>query len=166
MDKEWNLDDYQMKWLIVNRVLHGVYEKKEMIPDEVLLIADLYEGKMEERIGWNFPMSLVKKFKKHPLLSYSENADYVILYRKGDIETKRHELQHARYAMDENFRREVSEIWRSFTEKERRICKEMLLRMKYPDREEILLDEFQAYYYTEKPNFFGISRSNEKTHKR
>ena len=31
----------------------------------------------------------------------------------------------------------------------------MLLKMKYKNEREILIDEFQAYYYTEKPNFFG-----------
>ena len=32
----------------------------------------------------------------------------------------------------------------------------MLKKMGYPDdKEEILIDEFQAYYYTEKKNFFG-----------
>ena len=32
---------------------------------------------------------------------------------------------------------------------------DMLLRMKYRNDEEILIDEFQAYYYSEKSNFFG-----------
>ena len=27
--------------------------------------------------------------------------------------------------------------------------------MKYKNEREILIDEFQAYYYTEKSNFFG-----------
>lgn len=32
---------------------------------------------------------------------------------------------------------------------------DMLLRMKYKNDLEILIDEFQAYYFTEKSNFFG-----------
>ena len=32
---------------------------------------------------------------------------------------------------------------------------DMLLRMKYRNDIDILIDEFQAYYYTENPNFFG-----------
>ena len=32
---------------------------------------------------------------------------------------------------------------------------DMLLKMKYKNDNKILIDEFQAYYYTEKSNFFG-----------
>jgi hypothetical protein len=147
-----------MKWVVINRVLHGMYEKKETISDDLLSIADGYEGRIPNRVGFNFPMSFVKAVHRgHNLLHYESKADYVIVYRKGDIQTKRHELQHAKYGMDKEYRVRVRHLWDSFDPTERDRIKALLVKMKYPDREEILLDEFQAYYFTEKPNFFGVA---------
>jgi hypothetical protein len=157
---EWNITQSEgtgrMKWVIEDRILHGMYEKKEGIPDEVLAIANEYEGKIPNRIGFNFPMSFVRSINKnHSILRYESDAEYVIVYRNGDLQTKRHELQHAKYGMKEEYRKEVKQLWDSLTTKERDRITAMLVTMRYPNREEILLDEFQAYYFTEKPNFFG-----------
>jgi hypothetical protein len=156
-----------MKWIIEDRVLHGIYEKKEGISDDLIQIADQYEGKMADRIGLNFPMSFVKSVmdKSYRLLSYEKDVDYIIVYCKGDIQTKRHELQHAKYAMRKEYREEVHQLWNSLMIGERKRIKAMLLKMKYPDREEILLDEFQAYYFTEKANFFGAIKSSSRSRK-
>ncbi len=149
-----------MKWFIMDRVVHGVYEKKETISDDLLFIADGYEGHIPNRIGFNFPMSYIKMHhKKHALLQYESKADYIIVYRKGDVNTKRHELQHAKYGMDKEYRVKVAHVWYSLDSETRDRIKAILLKMKYPDREEILIDEFQAYYFTEKDNFFGVTLS-------
>jgi hypothetical protein len=143
-----------LEFNVKDKVLHIIYDFKKDITREIIEIANSYEGEMNNRIGFNFPMSFVKKIKpKSLLLSYK--ADYVIVYKKGDIQTKKHELQHVLYALDEIFKCNVVLLWNSFTEDYRKNVIQILLNMNYPNNFEILLDEFQAYYYTEKPNFFG-----------
>jgi hypothetical protein len=67
--------------------------------------------------------------------------------------TKKHELQHAKYYIDNEFRESVKKLWDSFDSKYKTKVISMLQKMGYP--EHVMLDEFQAYYFTEKPNFFN-----------
>jgi hypothetical protein len=143
-----------MTFRVKERVLHFIYQYITDVPDFIITICDAYEGPIKDRIGFNFPMSVVKRVDpKSTLLSYE--ADYFIGYQKRDIITKRHELQHAKYYMDPAFRREVKELWESFPASFQTRTTQRLLKMNYPNNPDILLDEFQAYYFTEKPNFFG-----------
>lgn len=143
-----------MEYLSKDDILHIIYNKKEDISKEIIEIANLYEGEMKNRIGFNFPISFVKKhFPKSKLLSYK--VQYVIVYQKKDIQTKKHELQHAFYALNESFRSQVLSLWNSFPLSYQQKITSLLLKMNYPNTSEILLDEFQAYYFTEKSNFFG-----------
>lgn len=149
-----------MKSTVLHRILHLEVEKDlSEIPSSVKAVFDTYEGELKGRIGCNAPMDFIRSLdKKHPFFSpYFEDADYVILYRKGDILTKKHELQHAKYHMDTQFRLQVLHLWETFPEKRRNQIVSMLKKMNYAD--EVLLDEFQAYYYTEKEGFFGNPRS-------
>ena len=88
--------------------------------------------------------------------TYWDTADYVIVYPKNDIQTKKHELLHALYAMNPHYRSHVNALWDSLTKKEQDRIYSVLRQLHYPDDPTLLLDEFQAYYYTEKPSFFGI----------
>jgi hypothetical protein len=143
-----------MEFSIKDLILHITYNKKENISKEIMEIANAYEGEIKERIGFNFPISFVKKtFPKSSLLSYK--VEYVIVYQKKDIHTKKHELQHALYALSPPLQLQVKELWESFSKSYKNKVTELLLKMKYPNDEKILLDEFQAYYFTEKENFFG-----------
>ena len=138
---------------IHHRVLHIIYRTLHDITDTIHTIANAYEGVIPGRIGFNFPMRLVKKL--YPLCNIAKyDADYVIVYKKGDIATKRHEVQHAKYDMDPVFKKEVQKLWDSFSEQMQEKVHSTLRRMNYPDRHSLLLDEFQAYYFTEKKNFF------------
>lgn len=138
-------------------VLHIIYKKS--IPKYVEDIADLYEGKIENRIGINFPVSIVTKYKGNikEIKERIKDKDikYVVVYKKGDKLTKDHELMHAKYHMDESHKDKVREIWDNMKESSRKTVIVMLKKMGYPDNMDILVDEFQAYYYTEKKNFFG-----------
>jgi hypothetical protein len=147
-----------MKWLIHRRILHGVYEKKEDIPEEVNELATRYEGAIPTRTGWNIPMAFARQhIQKDSLFRpYLEEADYIIVYPKNDIQTKKHELLHAVYAMNPSYRSQVTTLWESLTKKEQERIHAVLLHLHYPNDPAILLDEFQAYYYTEKSSFFGI----------
>jgi hypothetical protein len=137
----------------VDNILHIVYIDK--IPDEIIKIADIYEGKIENRIGINFPMNIVDEYKGETQIKKYESVKYVIVYKKGDKLTKEHELMHAKYYMDEKYKDKIKKMWKDMEDKNKDKVKKMLKKMGYPDNEDILMDEFQAYYYTEKANFFG-----------
>jgi hypothetical protein len=134
-----------------HRVLHIIYHTLHDITDTIYDIANAYEGAIPGRIGFNFPMRLVKKL--YPTCTIAKyDADYVIIYKKGDIATKRHEVQHAKYDMDPVFKKDVQTLWDSFSVQMQEKIRSRLRRMNYPHS--LLLDEFQAYYFTEKKNFF------------
>ena len=138
---------------IHHRILHIIYQTLHDITNTIHTIANAYEGHIPGRIGFNFPMRFVKK--NHPTSDMAKyDADYVIVYKKGDIATKRHELQHAKYDMDPDYKKEVQTLWDSLSTLNQEKVRSRLRRMNYPDRETLLLDEFQAYYFTEKKNFF------------
>lgn len=135
-------------------VLHLVYDQVKDIPADILQIGSAYEGDIPGRIGWNFPMDFIRThFPRHALLKHK--ADYVIIYQKGDIQTKKHELQHAKYHMDAAYQATVRALWDSFSHTFQKKVTILLRNMKYPNDPHILLDEFQAYYFTERPSFFG-----------
>ena len=138
---------------IHHRVLHIIYQTLHDITDTIHTIANAYEGVIPGRIGFNFPMRLVRKL--YPTSNIAKyDADYVIVYKKGDIATKRHEVQHAKYDMDPVYRKDIQTLWDSFSVQMQEKVRSTLRRMNYPDRHSLLLDEFQAYYFTEKKNFF------------
>ena len=143
-----------MKFVEQDHILHIIYDRGEELPESILEICNQYEGKIPERIGSTFPMDFVKKmFPSHSLLKY--NAKYVIAYQKGDILTKKHEMCHASFYLDPVYRQKIETMWASFSTAYQKKVHGMLQKMKYPNDPQLLLDEFQAYYFTEKPNFFG-----------
>lgn len=152
---------FNMEWKIVDRVLHGCYESKDDIPKEIFDLADQYEGVIPGRMGWNIPFSFLNQqsdiYSKKIIKMYGKNAEYLVVYPKQDRQTKEHELLHAKYAMNKTYRDEVKMLWNSLTKREKIRVHRLLCHLHYPDDPNIQLDEFQAYYYTEKPNFFGIS---------
>jgi hypothetical protein len=150
-----------MKTYEKDDVLHIVFTEKDIETSnmkEIVEIADRYEGRVNHRHGFNFPMEIVRSFvknKKSFLSPYIHTSHYVISYKEGDVLTKKHELQHAKYFIDKTFSNTVKVLWESFPSSYQKRVTEMLLKMGYPNDTNILLDEFQAYYFTEKPFFFG-----------
>ena len=150
-----------MKMYEKDMVLHIVFKEKDIGTSnmkEIIDIADTYEGRVNHRQGFNFPMEIVRsvvKNKKSCFSPYLNTSEYVISYKDGDILTKKHELQHATYFIDQTFSKKVKSLWESFPSSYQKRVISMLLRMGYPNNANILLDEFQAYYFTEKPFFFG-----------
>ena len=143
-----------MLYQILQKVLHIVYTDKDKTSSDfqnINKIADRYEGTISNRTGFNFPMNIVEK--SNLLRKYE--ADYIIVYKKGDVLTKKHELRHAMYFLDKEYRLSVKTLWNSLSSSSQSSILAMLLKMKYPNDFTILLDEFQAYYYTEKKGFFG-----------
>jgi hypothetical protein len=58
--------------------------------------------------------------------------------------------------MSTTYKQEVQSLWSSLSTSQQKKVISVLRALQYPDDPEILLDEFQAYYYTESPRFFGI----------
>ena len=139
-------------------VLHIEYKKMDDIPVYVKKISDQYEGEIKDRIGFNFPMEFVEKNDKKvygDMIKKYGDIKYVIVYKKGDVLTKKHELCHAKYALDKDYKNKVLLLWDSLGKKYKDGVLKMLKNMNYPDNMDILIDEFQAYFYTEKSGFFG-----------
>jgi hypothetical protein len=149
-----------MSFKIEENILHIEYDSAKKIPDYIYEIADEYEGKIKNRLGFNFPMKFAldfskKKNKKAFDLLGKIDAKYVIVYKKGDVLTKKHEMCHAKYALDLSYQEKVKQLWNSLSTSYKDNVIKMLKKMNYPENTEILIDEFQAYYYTEKKGFFG-----------
>lgn len=145
-----------IEYKCVDGVVHIIYSN--IIPTYIEEIADMYEGKIDNRIGINFPINIALKYngKGSENITRFNDAKYVIVYKKGDKLTKEHELMHAKYYMDEKYKEKINNIWCDMKERSRDKVINILKKMGYPeDKEDILIDEFQAYYYTEKKNFFG-----------
>ena len=148
-----------MKIVEKDRILHIIFDDKTDTSEMKFIIemADLYEGHVMNRQGFNFPMKIVQTFCKRNVgkkyIGYINKCDYVIAYKDGDILTKKHELQHAKYFTDPSFVHKVRELWDSFPLNYQKKVTNMLIKMGYPADK--ILDEFQAYYFTEKQSFFG-----------
>ena len=137
-----------------DKILFVAYDDIDEII-ELQPFADKYEGKISGRYGLNFPFHLMKSKNPSKFISkiLKYQAEYLIAYKKGDIVTKKHEMQHAKYYIDSEYRDSIKKLWDSFDSKYKSNVISMLGKMGYP--EHVMLDEFQAYYYTEKTNFFG-----------
>lgn len=119
-----------------------VFKTKEEMSSKMESSASEYEGFVPGRNGYNFP---------------NKDGSYTIAYVKSDIMTKNHELRHAKYYFDIKYREEVQTLWNSFNCKDQSVVKKFLERCGY--KEEFFLDEFQAYWFTEKNprRFFGLA---------
>lgn len=116
---------------------------------EVFSGAERYEGKIPKSIGFNFPCKILQR-DTEPVLTYLANknrCEYVIAHMEGDEETQRHELSHARYFFDEDYRRQVNDSWKRLQEtnpsKYREIVRNFQ-RSNYQDS--VFVDEFAAFY--------------------
>jgi len=120
------------------------------------------EGKTTvPRVGHNFPVTALQDAIKRGCVegrqlmhSLTPKIRYVVAYLTGDVLTKNHELQHAKYYLDSGYREKIVALWNGLEHKKKAYIECFLKRLGYPQH--VWLDEFQAYYMTEKPNFFGI----------
>lgn len=144
-----------LQFEVHHRVLHLLYGSQDTLPAECIALANEYEGYVPGRVGLNFPMSIAARTAL--FLPYQSAVDYIIVYRKGDLATKRHELQHARYFMEEDYRRAVQQEWDSWTDAYReKVIRVLTKQMNYPaDSLDRLMDEYQAYQTTERISPFG-----------
>jgi hypothetical protein len=124
------------------------------------------EGAVPRRTGHNFEINYADIRMKRTDVTHEErtlynqlhvvcpDVKYVVAWKRGDDLTRRHELQHAKFATNAEFREKVLRIWNTVLSNRQRGCVVAFLRRcGYPD--EVMIDEFQAYYYTERRGFFG-----------
>lgn len=128
------------------------FTSKERMNTMLAPISNMYEGALNQhREGHNFPSVYISP--EHPFYKHIDAACvYVIgVYKPGSIP---HELLHARFYADPVYRVHITEEWNALPETSRTHITQFLKRLGYADN--VLIDEYQAYRYTEKPNFFGI----------
>lgn len=116
------------------------FKNKEIMKAFLEKNANKYEGFIKDRQGYN----------------YRNGKEYVIGYVIGDIDTKKHELLHAKYFADANYRKEIKKLWASLSSGEQDKVIKVLTDLGYPKK--VHLDEFQAYLNSERnpKRFFGL----------
>ncbi len=143
-----------MRATIQNEILILHFEGNRDKMNELLdPFSNAYEGVLYNREGHNFPaIHLSKTNPKHILYQYRNMCKYVIgVYNGKSIE---HELLHAKYYLDLEYRRRIEREWNELPLQKRAHIIQFLKRLGYSDA--VVVDEYQAYRYSEAPNFFGI----------
>lgn len=120
-------------------------------------ISNLYEGPLNSaREGHNFPAAIIPF--THPLSVHKSKCHYVIgIYNTRSLA---HELRHAKFYLEPDYRKRVEEEWCSLSLKTQTQITEFLKKLGYPEK--VHLDEFQAYKATEPENFFGVRLEKSK----
>lgn len=113
-------------------------------------ISNKYEGSIINREGHNFPSNSIPK--EHLLHKYQNQCKYVIgIYHHNSLN---HELLHAKFYIDNNYKQYIINEWNNLKPFVRTHIYNFLKTMGYSDN--VIIDEYQAYRYSEKDNFFGI----------
>ena len=116
-------------------------------------ISNRYEGVLINREGHNFPSEYVLKTDSTIYdFIIKNNIKYIIgVYNSTSI---KHEELHAKYHLDSNYKLSIIKEWNDMEQHKREYIIRFLKKLGYSDK--VLIDEYQAYKYSEKPNFFGI----------
>lgn len=124
---------------------------KQMMNEILDPISNNYEGIIKNREGHNFPSIFIPN-NNNFISKYRSLCKYVIgIYNNKSIQ---HELLHAKYYMDNDYRSKINKEWIELNEKTKEYLTRFLKKLGYSDN--VIIDEYQAYRYTESPNFFGI----------
>jgi hypothetical protein len=138
-----------------NRLLIIRFNEKSLMNNTLSNISQRYEGLLLNAEGYNFPASYVTKSDKIYQFVKSNKIQYIIgVYNFKSIQ---HEKLHAKYYLDENYKNKIDNEWHQLDETIRNQIIIFLKKLGYCDK--VLIDEYQAYRYTEKNNFFGIKLS-------
>ena len=115
-------------------------------------ISERYEGLSGALEGHNFPASYVQKRDSIYDVVQKHKIEYVIgIYHVNSLE---HEKLHAKYYLDATYKKKIDEEWAQLDDVKKGKIIQFLTKLGYCEK--VLVDEYQAYRYTEKPNFFGF----------
>ncbi len=113
-------------------------------------ISNSYEGLIINRTGHNFPSEYIPV--KHQLYKYKCKIKYVVgVYRTTDLA---HELLHAKFYLEPEYKNKIIGEWNELESEKRLSITNFLKKLGYSDK--VIIDEYQAYRYSEPENFFGI----------
>jgi len=142
----YQIDKHDSRLLIIR------FKSKAVMNAALSTISERYEGLTGALEGHNFPASYVHKsdaiydvVKKHKIL-------YVIgVYHVTSLE---HEKLHAKYYLDATYKKKIDEEWAQLDDVKKEKIIQFLTKLGYCEK--VWIDEYQAYRYSEKANFFGF----------
>ncbi len=138
-----------------SRLLIIRFNNKSLMNITLSKISQRYEGLLINAEGHNFPASYVTKSDNIYDFVIKNKIQYIIgVYNFKSIQ---HEKLHAKYYLDEKYKNKIDDEWQQLDEMIRNHIIIFLKKLGYCDK--VLIDEYQAYRYTEKNNFFGIKLS-------
>jgi len=142
---------HKINIIIKNDILILNFKGNKNAMNELLdPISNKYEGIIINREGHNFPSCNIPK--QHLLEKFKSQCKYVIgIYHHNSLN---HELLHAKFYIDNTYKQQIIEEWNNLKPLVRTHIYKFLKSMGYDDN--VIIDEYQAYKYTEKDNFFGI----------
>ena len=136
---------------IKDKILVIRFKSKDHMNQILDPLSNAYEGPLINRQGHNFPSNFIP-CKSHLLSPYKTKCSYVIgMYNSSGMA---HELLHAKYFMDLKYKIQINKEWAELSDAHRAHITQFLKSMGYSDK--VIIDEYQAYRYTEPANFFGI----------
>lgn len=141
-----------MNYQIDKQLLIIRFKNKAIMNKALSTISERYEGLSGNLEGHNFPASYVQKGDSIYDVVQKHKITYVIgIYHVNSLE---HEKLHAKYYLDVTYKNKIDEEWAQLDDVKKGKIIQSLTKMGYCDK--VFIDEYQAYRYTEKPNFFGF----------
>jgi len=135
-----------------NRLLIIRFENRDTMNKTLSKISKRYEQIEATAEGYNFPAEFVEKSDEIYDFVRKNKIEYVIGVYSG--KSIAHEKLHAKYYLDKDYKRQINDEWAELEAKKRDKIIEFLKKLGYCDK--VIVDEYQAYRYSEKANFFGV----------
>ena len=133
-----------------NNIIILRYSQLDQMNRDLDPISDPVDGTIVGRTGHNFPIECIPS--GHWLKSrVKDDVLYVIAYCGSDTLTLNHELLHARYHLDLEYRRQIQRQWEELSDKRKSYICRLLGQMGY--KPSVWIDEWQAYHFSE--HLFG-----------
>lgn len=142
---KYEIDKIYPKLLILR------FNNKKSMNKELGDISNRFEG-LSILEGHNFPASFIKKTDNIYDIVKKNNIEYVIgIYNSDSL---LHEKLHAKYYFDKKYKQQIDKEWNNMEVSKKNKIITFLKNLGYNDK--VLIDEYQAYRYSEKDNFFGV----------
>jgi hypothetical protein len=141
-----------MNYQIDKQLLIIRYKNKAVMNKALSAISERYEGLSGALEGHNFPASYVQPSDSIYDMIHKHHIQYVIgIYH---VHSLLHEKLHAKYYLDATYKKKIDEEWAQLDDVKRNKIIQALTKMGYTEK--VWMDEYQAYRYSEKDNFFGF----------
>lgn len=142
----YQIDKHNKQLLIIR------FKNKAIMNKALSAISERYEGLSDALEGHNFPASYVQPSDSIYDMVQKHKIIYVIgIYHVNSLE---HEKLHAKYYLDATYKKKIDEEWAQLDDVKKGKIIQFLTKLGYCEK--VLIDEYQAYRYSEKANFFGF----------